>query len=195
MVPGTIFPAESREIVPGTIRYDRPVQLTDSRETLVRVTGLVVSTASAGLLLWLLATQPPTMVDLRGGLTAGVGLYRIDRTAFDEGLTYFRGDRFREARLAFARADPAARDATTQFYVAYSFYRQGWGRVYNDNALFRDALKALDRADQVASGGRVAVDDPALGLRTSDELRAELERGLTFELSDLNPMRVTRKRQ
>jgi hypothetical protein len=182
-------------MVPGTIRYDRRVALTDARERLVRVTGLVVSTAAAALLVWLLATQPPTMADLRGGLTAGVGLYRIDRPAFDEGLRYFRGDRFREARLAFARADPAARDATTQFYIAYSFYRQGWGRIYNDNALFRDALRALDRAEQVAGSGRVAVDDPALGLRTSDELRAELERGLTFELSDLNPMRVTRKRQ
>jgi hypothetical protein len=169
--------------------------MNDPRETLVRVTGLVVSTAFAGLLLWLLAAQPPTMVDLRGGLTAGVGLYRIDQAVFDEGVKYFRGDRFREARLAFARADPAARDATTQFYVAYSFYRQGWGRIYNDNALFRDALKALDRAEQVAAAGRVAVDDPGLGLRTSDELRAELERGLTFELSDLNPRRVTRTRQ
>jgi hypothetical protein len=87
--------------------------LTDPRETLVRVTGLVVSAAAAALLAWLLATQPPTMADLRGGLTAGVGLYRIDRAAFDEGLRYFRDDRFREARLAFSRADPAGRDATS----------------------------------------------------------------------------------
>jgi hypothetical protein len=176
-------------------RYDRSVRVTDHRETFVRVTGLGVSTAAAALLGWLLATQPPTMADLRGGLAAGVGLYRIDQAAFEEGLRYFRDDRFREARLAFARADPAARDPTTQFYVAYSYYRQGWGRVYNDNALFSDAIKALDRADEVAPSRRVVVDDPALGLRTSDELRAELERGLTFELSDLNPMRVTRKRQ
>jgi tetratricopeptide (TPR) repeat protein len=135
------------------------------------------------------------MADLRGGLAAGVGLYRIDQAAFDEGLRYFRDDRFREARLAFARADPAARDATTQFYVAYAFYRQGWGRLYNDDALFREALKALDRAVEAAPTGRVAVDDPTLGLRTSDELRAVLEHGLTFELSDLNPLRVTRERQ
>ena len=184
-------------MVPGTnyARYDCFVRPTPPRETLVRVTGLVVSVGIAALLGWLLATQPPTMADLRGGLAASVGLYRIDQAALDEGLRYFRDDRFREARLAFARADPAARDATTQFYVAYSYHRQGWGRLYNDNDRFREALKALDHAVAVAPSGRVAVDDPTLGLRTSDELRAELERGLTFELSDLNPLRVARTRQ
>ena len=161
----------------------------------MRVSGLVVTFGAASLLGWLLATQPGTMADVRGGLAASVGLYRIDQAAFDEGLRYFRGDKFREARLAFARADPAMRDAATQYYVAYSFYRQGWGRVYNDDALFREALKALDRAVAATPSRRVRVDDPTLGLRSSDELRAELERGLTHELSDLNPMRVLRPRQ
>jgi tetratricopeptide (TPR) repeat protein len=165
------------------------------RDTAIRATGLVLSTAGAGLLAWLLAVQPATMTDLGGGLAASVGLYRIDQAAFDEGLRFFREDKFREARLAFERADPAARDATTQFYVAYSCYRQGWGRVYNDDALFREALEALDRAVAAAPGGRVIVDDQALGLRSSDELRAELERGLTRELSDLDPRRLLRPRQ
>ena len=164
------------------------------RETVIRVGGLIASLGTAAFAAWLLATQPATMADVSGGLAASVGLYRIDQAAFDEGLRYFREDRFREARLAFARADPAARHALTQFYTAYSFYREGWGRVYNDDALFREALQALDRAVAAASG-RVYVDDPTLGLRSSDELRAELERGLTRELSDFNPMRVLRPRQ
>jgi hypothetical protein len=165
------------------------------RDTVVRVGGLVVTLGIASLLAWLLAVQPATMADVSGGLAAGVGLYRIDQAAFDDGLRYFREDKFREARLAFARADPAARDAVTQFYIAYSLYRQGWGRVYNDDTLFREALQALDRAAAAAPSGRVTVEDPLLGLRSSDELRAELERGLTRELSDLNPMRVFRPRQ
>ena len=164
------------------------------RETVIRVGGLIASLGTAAFAAWLLATQPATMADVSGGLAASVGLYRIDQAAFDEGLRYFREDRFREARLAFARADPAARHALTQFYTAYSFYREGWGRVYNDDALFREALKALDRA-VAAAPGRVYVDDPTLGLRSSDELRVELERGLTRELSDFNPMRVLRPRQ
>ena len=67
--------------------------------------------------------------------------------------------------------------------------------MYNDDALFREALQALDRAIAAAPSRRVRVEDPALGLRSSDELRGELERGLTRELSDLNPMRVFRPRQ
>ena len=180
---------------PRAREYDDRVHALAHRDTLVRVGGLVLSLGLAAVLAWLLATQPATMTDVGGGLAATIGLYRIDQAAFDEGLRYFRGDKFREARLAFARADPAARDAKTQFYVAYSFYRQGWGRVYNDDALFREALQALDRAVAAAPGRRVAVDDPTLGLRSSDELRGELERGITRELSDLNPMRVFRPRQ
>lgn len=171
------------------------MQALGRRDAFVRISGLILTFAASSLLAWVLATQPATMADVGGGLAASVGLYRIDQAAFAEGLQYFRTDKFREARLAFARADPVARDPTTQYYVAYSFYRQGWGRVYNDDALFRDALQALDRAIAAAPSHRVRVEDPALGLRSSDELRGELERGLTRELSDLNPMRVFRPRQ
>ena len=166
-----------------------------SRDLLVRAAGLVTFVAYACAIGWLIAGQPKTVAEVSGGLTSQVGLYRIDQASFDEGIGFFRADKQIEARLAFARADPAKRDATTQFYEAYSFYRQGWGRLYNDDSLFRQALDALDRADRNAGGGRVIVNDPALGLQSSDELRAELERGLTKDLSDLNPMRVFRERK
>jgi hypothetical protein len=39
------------------------------------------------------------------------------------------------------------------------------------------------------------VDDERLGLRTADELRAELEAGLTREWSDLNPLRILEPRK
>ncbi|MCL4813968.1 MAG: hypothetical protein KJ061_15865 [Vicinamibacteraceae bacterium] len=162
---------------------------------LVRLVGLAVAAGGGALLLWLYAAQPATLAEVRGGLTSTVGLYRIDEQAFAEGLDHFRADRFVEARRAFERADPARRDATTQFYIAYAFYRQGWGRVYNDDVLFRAALEALDRADANASEGRVAVDDANLKLPSSDLLRAEVERGLTREWSDLNPLRVLKERQ
>jgi hypothetical protein len=147
------------------------------------------------VLLWLYAAQPATLAEVRGGLTSSVGLYRIDQQAFDEGLAHFRADRFVEARLAFTRADPAQRDAHVQFYTAYALYRQGWGRLSNDDALFTAAVEALDRADAAAAAGRVAVADPALKLPSSDLLRAELQRGLMRDWSDLNPMRVFRERQ
>jgi len=160
----------------------------------IRSLGLALSIAYAAGIVWAYVRQPQTMAEVRGGLTSSIGAYRVDRAAFEEGLRFFRKDEFREARLAFERADPAHRDATTQFYIAYSFYREGWGRVYADDALYKQGLEALARA-KAAAGGHVAVDDATLGMKTSEELQAEFERGLTREWSDLNPMRVLRERK
>ena len=82
-----------------------------------------------------------------------------------------------------------------QFYLAYSFYREGWGRLYNDDALFAQGLTAVDKAIAVAPAGRLVVDDPDLQMHSADELRGELQRGMTRDASDFNPLRVfgTRK--
>lgn len=162
---------------------------------MVRAAGIVMATCYAATIVWLYSTQPQTGAEAVGGLAASVGAYRIDARAFEDGLTFFRADKFPEARMAFARADPAQRDATTQFYVAYSFYREGWGRFYNDDELFRQGLEAADRAIALAPGNRLYVEDDTLGLRSGEELKAELERGLRRELSDFNPMRVVEPRK
>ena len=162
---------------------------------MVRALGLACSVVYAAVIVWLYASQPQTRAEAIGGLAATVGAYRVDATAFDEALAFFRRDMFPEARLAFARADPARRDARTQFYVAYSFYREGWGRVYSDDALFKQGVEAVDRAIAAAPEGRVIVDDTALGMRSSDELKAELERGLRRDASDFNPLRVLDQRK
>ena len=162
---------------------------------MVRAAGLAFSLVYATVIVWLYASQPQTRAEAFGGLAATVGAYRVDAQAFDEGLAFFRRDMFAEARMAFARADPAKRDARTQFYMAYSFYREGWGRLYNDDALFKQGVEAVDRAIAVAPSGRVIVDDTQLGMRSSDELKAELERGLRRDASDLNPLRVLDQRK
>jgi tetratricopeptide (TPR) repeat protein len=161
----------------------------------VRIFGLVLSLAYGGFIAWLYASQPQTVAQVTGGLASGAGMYRVDAQALADGLAFFRRDAFPEARAAFARADPAQRDAHTQFYIAYSYYRQGWGRVYNDDGLFKQGLDAVDRAIALAPTHRLIVDDPDLGMKTTDELRAELERGLTRDASDLNPLRVFRTRK
>ena len=162
---------------------------------MVRALGLVFSAAYAALIVWLYASQPQTRAEAIGGLAASIGAYRVDAQAFDEGMAFFKRDQFAEARMAFARADPAKRDARTQFYIAYTFYRQGWGRVYHDDLLFRQGVEAVDRAIALAPSGRVTVDDPGLGLRSSDELKVEFERGLRRDASDLNPLRVLDRRK
>jgi hypothetical protein len=165
------------------------------REPVVRGGGLVVSLAYAAMAAWIYATQPQSVAEVRGGLTSMVGAYAIDQQAFDEGLRFFRHDQFPEARAAFGRADGARRDARTQFYVAYSFYREGWGRLHSDDALYTQGLAAVDAAIALAPNGRLVVDDADLQMHSADELRAELQRGLTVEASDFNPLRVLRQRK
>jgi hypothetical protein len=165
------------------------------RESIVRGSGLISSLAYAAFVTWIYVTQPQTVAQVSGGLTAMVGAYTIDQQAFDDGLGFFRHDHFPEARAAFARADRAGRDARTQFYIAYSFYREGWGRLYSDDALFRQGLAAVDTAIALAPNGRLVVDDPDLQMHTGDELRAELQRGLVVQASDFNPLRVLRPRK
>lgn len=165
------------------------------RDAAIRGAGLLAAALYAGLITWVYAYQPRTVAQLTGGMAASVGAYTIDRPAFDQGLQFFRNEQFEEARAALSRADPARQDPTTQFYVAYSYYRQGWGRMYNDDALFARGLEAVERAIAVAPDHRLDVADPSLDMRTADELRAELARGLRREPSDLNPMRLLAKRK
>ena len=79
--------------------------------------------------------------------------------------------------------------------MAYSYYRQGWGRLSHDDALYLAGLSALSRAVGAAPDGRVVVSDPDLQLQTADELEAELRAGLTRDWTDLNPLRVLRSRK
>jgi tetratricopeptide (TPR) repeat protein len=164
-------------------------------ETVVRAAGLGVTIVYAAMIAWLFVRQPTTFAEVTGGLSSAVGAYRIDQQAFDDGLRYFRNDQFAEARAAFDRADPARRDALTHFYIAYAFYREGWGRFYSDDVLYREGLAAVDRAIALAPNGRLVVEEPGQEIRTADELKAELERGLKVEASDLDPTRVFRPRK
>ena len=162
---------------------------------MVRAAGLVLSVAYLALIVWLYAAQPQTVAEVTGGLASGIGVYTIDEQAFQDATGFFHRDAFVEARAAFDRADPAHRDPRVQFYVAYSYYREGWGRVYNDDTLFRKGLEAVDRAIDAAPAHRVVVADPGLEMHTADELKAELARGIAREPSDFNPLKIFRHRK
>jgi hypothetical protein len=161
---------------------------------LIRSAGLLATAAYATFVVWVYVAQPRTLREVRGGVAASIGAYRIDAPAFEEGLRFFRDDRFAEARRAFERADPAQRDARTQYYIAYAFLRQGWGRVYADDALYRQAEIALQRALAASGDGVVRVDDPDLTLKSSDEMAEVLARGLRRDAADFNPLSMLEKR-
>jgi hypothetical protein len=161
----------------------------------IRAIGLVIALCYATFIGWVYARQPQSAAEVAGGLSASIGAYRVDPQAFEDGLGFFRRGEFAAARSAFARADPAQQDPRTQFYVAYSCYRQGWGRLYADEALFAQGLEAVNRAIARAPGGRIVVDDVDLQMRSGDELKAELEAGLRRDASNFNPLRLLRSRK
>ena len=164
-------------------------------ESLTRALGLSATVGYTALIAWLFTLQPQSMAEVTGGLTASIGAYRIDQQSFDDGIRLFRQDQFEAAVSAFERADAAKRDARTQFYIAYAYYRRGWGRVYHDDAWFQKGLDAINRAIAVAPNGRVVVEDSTLQMHSGDELKAELEAGLRRDVTDLNPLRLFRGRK
>ena len=122
-----------------------------------------------------------------------IGTYEVNKAKFAEGLNAFRNDNFIVARDNFEKADPERRDARTQFYIAYSFYRQGFGKLSNDDALFRQGLEQTNRVIQLDKNFKS--DDPNLQMKTPVELKSEFEEGLTVTASDFNPLRVLRERK
>src|SRR6188472_1844110 len=128
------------------ISISSAARLLQSPLQMVRLAGLVLSVAYATFIIWLYAAQPQTVAEVTGSVASGVGAYQVDPQSSADGMAFFYRDAFPEARAAFERADPAHRDARTQFYIPYSYYRQGWGRVYDDDELFRKGIEAVDRA-------------------------------------------------
>ncbi len=119
--------------------------------------------------------------------------YEVDAAKFNEGLQAFRADNFILARDLFQRADPERRDAKTQFYIAYSFYRQGYGKFSNDDELFTKGLEEANRV--VTIDKNFKSDDGNLQLKTPVELKNEFEEGLRVTADDFNPFRVLRERK
>jgi hypothetical protein len=161
----------------------------------IQLFGVIWTALYAAAIIWVYATEPRSLKEVATNTQVAAGVYEINQEKFTNGLTLFRRDQFRAAREEWAGADPAQRDPRTQFYVAYSFYREGWGRTYDDDALFKEGLEAIKRAITLTPNGSFAVEDPDLQIRTPVELKMELEAGTERSWSDLNPMKVFRKRK
>ncbi|HEX8735405.1 MAG TPA: hypothetical protein VF721_08795 [Pyrinomonadaceae bacterium] len=174
------------------------------KEKHIQILGICLTLLYGLFVAWLYVAAPKSLVELpskaqqtfdKATTTAQVmtNTYEIDQAKFNEGLQAFRQDNFVLARDAFARADTEKRDARTQFYIAYSLYRQGWGRISNDDTLFRQGLETVNRV--IALDNNFKSDDADLKLKTPIELKAELEQGLQVTADDFNPLKVFRERK
>jgi hypothetical protein len=162
---------------------------------IIQIAGLAFSLAYAVFIVWLYATEPRTFEEVATRAEVTAGTYQVNQEKFDSALDLFRREQFRAARDEWQRADPAQGDARTQFYIAYSFYREGWGRLYSDQQLFKQGLEAVNRAVALSSASPLIVDDPNLRMHSAAALKAELEQGTERSWSDVNPLKVLRTRK
>lgn len=159
----------------------------------IQILGIVLILIGFAFTAFLYWTEPRSLAEVTTKGQVALGTYEINKDEFARGLGLFRTDDFIGARIAFDRADPEKRDANTQFYVAYSFYRQGWGRLSSDDSLFKPGLDAVDHV--IALDPNYRTKDETLVMKTPSELKNELEEGLKITPSDFNPMKLIRERK
>lgn len=164
------------------------------KRAVIQIIGLVVTVVYAAVIVWLYATEPRSFKEAATGAQLAAGTYQVDQEKFASALGLFRREQFRAARDEWQRADPAQSDPKTQFYIAYSYYREGWGRVYYDQDLFKLGSEAVNRAIALAPA-TLSVEDENLQLHTAAELKAELEQGTERTWGDVNPLKVMRQRK
>jgi hypothetical protein len=161
----------------------------------IKLAGIAWTLLYAAFVVWIYATAPRTFTEATTGASVVAGTYAVDEARFRAARELFEREQYAAARDEWARADPAMRDARTQFYIAYAFYREGWGRVYNDDALFRQGLESIERAIQLSPEGALRVDDPGLKIHSAAELQAELRQGTESSAGDFNPLKIMRERK
>lgn len=165
------------------------------RHRLIQWLGIAWTLIIGAFVVWVYATAPQSVGEVATRASVAAGTYEVDRARFDAGRELFLREQYPAARDEWSRADPAQRDARTQFYVAYSFYRQGWGRVYSDDALYRQGLEAASLSIALSPDAALSVEDAELKIHSAAELKAELEGGLQQTADDLNPLKVFRERK
>lgn len=163
------------------------------RPVYIHLMSILLVIVGLSLIAFIYSTKPRTFAEVATKGTVAIGTYSINKAEFDAGVEAFRKDDFVTARADLALADPEQRDAATQYYIAYSYYRQGWGRLTNDDALFSQGLASVNRVIAIEPSFRS--DDADLKMKSPYKLKQELEEGLKFTMSDLNPMRLTRERK
>ena len=174
------------------------------KEKHIQISGIFFTAFYAIFIFWLYSVEPKSLEEVpakaqesienaKTKTQVAIGTYEIDRAKFDEGLQAFYKENFIVARDNFEKADRERRDARTQFYIAYSFYRQGFGRITGDDALFKLGLEQTNRV--IALDKNFKSSDANLQLKTPIELKNEFEEGLKVTASDFNPLKILRERK
>jgi hypothetical protein len=170
----------------------------------IQISGIFLAAFYALFIVWIYSVEPKSLEELPSKAQTTIenattkaqvitNTYEVDKEKFNDGLRAFRQNNFIAARDFFLRADPERRDSKTQFYIAYSYYRQGFGKVYNDDELYKKGLMEVDKV--IALDKNFKSDDNDLKLKTPAELKNEFEEGLKVSAADFNPFKVLRERK
>jgi hypothetical protein len=129
----------------------------------MQIAGLALTIAYAAFIVWIYATEPRTFKEVATSAEVASGTYQINQEKFDIRVTLCScATSFgRRATNGSARIRRRAMRERS-FNIAYSFYREGWGRVYYDQALFKQGWEAPTAPPTLVSTVKLTIDDPNL---------------------------------
>ena len=108
----------------------------------IQWTGIVVTLVVGAGIVWLYATQPRSIAELRTNAAVQANLYEVDRTQYDLAVAALRDKQYRIAIDRFRRADTAGKDPQTQLRAAASPSELGRRHVYAGATPFTPAAAA-----------------------------------------------------
>ena len=156
---------------------------------IVQTAGIFLALFYGVTIIWLYVRQPRTFEEIKTQAAVEANIYQIRQENFDEALKQFNAGQYRVAIEQFKLADPAERDAKTQFYIAYSYYRLGRGRFTDDDEMFRPGLAAVERSIANAPNQIFEIDRIDLEFKSAAALRERFKEGLETTASDFNPFK------
>jgi len=163
-------------------------------KTTIQITGLVITIIYASFIAWLYVRRPASLAELKTQAIVQANVYHINQPNFDEAMKDFDACDYNSAVGQLNLADPAQKDSTTQYYIAYSYYLLGRGRIFNDEDLFNKAIEADIRCLDNTPNHIFEIDRADLEIKNADTLRQKLIYGLKHTTSSLNPLNWFKKR-
>jgi len=150
--------------------------------------GVVLSLIYGCGIAWVYLRHPRSLAELKTQASVEANVYQINRENFTEAMKEFDAADYNSAVGQLALADPAQKDATCQFYIAYCYYLIGRGRIFNDEDTFKKGLDAVNRCLDVSPNHIFEIDRGDLEIRNADSLRQKFVEGLKRTPSSLNPL-------
>lgn len=139
-------------------------------------------------IVWLYVRQPRSFEELKTQAAVEANVYRVRQENYDEALRRFNAGEYSLAIEQFELADSARLDPPSQFYIAYSYFMLGRGRLYDDDELFRKGLGAVEQCLANAPNNIFEIDRADLEVKSANALRERLRKGLDVTGSDFNPL-------